>query len=250
MKTTKTLTKIFLLSALLIQTIQTDPNFELWNKTDQPFYYSIGNPDNPSSRAINQSPIKLEPNQKTTADRNLKLKTELQIIVAKQPNKQIDAYLYTFPANKTIYIRPKNDKGIFSLGPQTGPLLGMKGKTESGYSLKDNVTAKEIDKGTLTPYVQPLLVNIPVALKDIALELFKNEAELIKHHVSSKAPTAATKKAAYDILGLPSTATRDQIKSIYNKLSLKWHPDKNAPQGRDTAAVFNIIGTAYSVLLQ
>tara|TARA_B100000674_G_C37298410_1_gene670946 strand:+ start:126 stop:533 length:408 start_codon:yes stop_codon:yes gene_type:complete len=31
----------------------------------------------------------------------------------------------------------------------------------------------------------------------------------------------------YDILEIKSTATREEIKSAYKKLVLKWHPDKN-----------------------
>jgi DnaJ homolog subfamily C member 5 len=31
----------------------------------------------------------------------------------------------------------------------------------------------------------------------------------------------------YLVLGIPKTATADEIKKTYRKLALKWHPDKN-----------------------
>ena len=50
----------------------------------------------------------------------------------------------------------------------------------------------------------------------------------------------------YKILGVEKSATDNEIKKAYHKLSLKWHPDKNKDSG--AADKFKEIGEAYSVL--
>jgi len=51
----------------------------------------------------------------------------------------------------------------------------------------------------------------------------------------------------YDTLEVPKTATIDEIKKSYRKLSLKYHPDRN-PGQLDMVAKFQEIGEAYEVL--
>lgn len=54
-------------------------------------------------------------------------------------------------------------------------------------------------------------------------------------------------KNYYDILGLSPSATKDQIKSAYRKLSLKFHPDKN--NGEEFfESMFKSINEAHEVL--
>jgi DnaJ-class molecular chaperone len=51
----------------------------------------------------------------------------------------------------------------------------------------------------------------------------------------------------YEILEVPPTATIDEIKKSYRKLSLKYHPDRN-PGQPEMVAKFQEIGQAYEVL--
>ncbi|XP_011179729.1 dnaJ homolog subfamily C member 5 homolog isoform X2 [Zeugodacus cucurbitae] len=51
----------------------------------------------------------------------------------------------------------------------------------------------------------------------------------------------------YQILGLPKTATADDIKKTYRKLALKYHPDKN-PNNADAADKFKEVNRAHSIL--
>ena len=54
-------------------------------------------------------------------------------------------------------------------------------------------------------------------------------------------------KDYYKILGVPKSATADDIKKAYRKLAQKYHPDKN-PGNPDAEAKFKDINEAYEVL--
>ncbi|KAK6511711.1 hypothetical protein TWF481_000617 [Arthrobotrys musiformis] len=55
-------------------------------------------------------------------------------------------------------------------------------------------------------------------------------------------------KDYYSILGVPRTATEDDIKKAYKKLALKWHPDRNRDNKEGSEKKFKEIGEAYEVL--
>lgn len=56
----------------------------------------------------------------------------------------------------------------------------------------------------------------------------------------------ANKRDYYEVLGIPKTATKDEIKSAYRKLAKKYHPDVN--KSPDAPEKFKEVQEAYDVL--
>ncbi|KAL7991875.1 hypothetical protein Chor_016131 [Crotalus horridus] len=52
----------------------------------------------------------------------------------------------------------------------------------------------------------------------------------------------------YEALGLPKTASLDDIKKAYRKKALRWHPDKNPENKQCAEQRFKEIAEAYEVL--
>lgn len=60
-------------------------------------------------------------------------------------------------------------------------------------------------------------------------------------------PSATDQRDYYDVLGVPRTATADEIKKAYRQRALEHHPDRNAGDA-DAEARFKEAAEAYSVL--
>ncbi|XP_054169126.1 dnaJ homolog subfamily C member 5-like isoform X2 [Oppia nitens] len=58
---------------------------------------------------------------------------------------------------------------------------------------------------------------------------------------------SATGDTLYIILGVPKTATQDDIKKTYRRLALRYHPDKN-PNNVEAGEKFRDINRAHSIL--
>jgi molecular chaperone DnaJ len=56
----------------------------------------------------------------------------------------------------------------------------------------------------------------------------------------------ASKRDYYEVLGVPKTATKEEIKDTYRKLALQYHPDRN--KSPDAEEKFKEISEAYAVL--
>ncbi|XP_072228105.1 dnaJ homolog subfamily C member 21 isoform X2 [Leuresthes tenuis] len=55
-------------------------------------------------------------------------------------------------------------------------------------------------------------------------------------------------KCHYEVLGVKRDAGDDDLKKVYRKLALKWHPDKNLDNAEEAAEQFKLIQAAYDVL--
>jgi len=53
----------------------------------------------------------------------------------------------------------------------------------------------------------------------------------------------------YTTLGIPKTASKDDVKKAYKKLAKKWHPDKNPINQEEATKKFKEVSEAYQVLV-
>eukprot|EP01088_Endostelium_zonatum_P015069 TRINITY_DN3542_c0_g1_i1.p1 TRINITY_DN3542_c0_g1~~TRINITY_DN3542_c0_g1_i1.p1 ORF type:complete len:450 (-),score=123.70 TRINITY_DN3542_c0_g1_i1:139-1488(-) len=76
-------------------------------------------------------------------------------------------------------------------------------------------------------------------------KLNKHEKRL--YHTSNPSLASGTEKDYYKLLGVPRSATADEIKKAYRALVMKYHPDKNKGD-KEAESKFAEINNAYSVL--
>jgi DnaJ like chaperone protein len=69
------------------------------------------------------------------------------------------------------------------------------------------------------------------ALIKRAAQIFGISVSYIDHLIARYSPTADPLVKAYNILGVDSTATDDQVKAAYRRLSREFHPDALAAKG-------------------
>src|SRR6266853_4645251 len=55
------------------------------------------------------------------------------------------------------------------------------------------------------------------------------------------------KRCYYDVLGVERTADESELKAVFRKLAMKWHPDRN-PGDKNCEARFKEINEAYEIL--
>ena len=62
----------------------------------------------------------------------------------------------------------------------------------------------------------------------------------------------ANKRDYYEVLGVSKTATQDELKKAYRKLSMQYHPDRQAGKSdaekKDAEEKFKEVSEAYSIL--
>lgn len=157
------------ISFTMIARAQTTPNFELWNKHTEPLYFQMADSPSAASRGIF---TEIRPGKRFTLNVDLHKPMAIGIKIGEAPKAGDYVDVYTMATGKTLYLRvglppekeklKENLKSFLSrtsieadgyiFGPQVGPLLGFKGVTEWGYSLKNNVSKKDIRKQSL-PYL-------------------------------------------------------------------------------------------------
>ena len=75
------------------------------------------------------------------------------------------------------------------------------------------------------------------------------KVEAVDHAAIFASGVVPAKKSHYAMLGVPRSAGPDEIKKAYNKLAMKWHPDKNPSETAKAELVFMGIKDSYECLI-
>jgi hypothetical protein len=250
------------------------PNFEFWNKLeDKSVYYSLGWYD--LSGNLRDNPMKhifieLKPNEwrKGLIEKNQQKQNIFCYKIGTPPTggeqsaineKEVKAgdklVCYKFTPGKTLYIRVKGKKGDIEFGPQTGPYLGLTGKTERGYPKAQNVEKKNIQLASFTyvrpeiptpagpgpmpqpempryeqprpemPKPQPVGLAEPGDVREDEWEAFPPAAKQV--YQSTKKPKDEGEGWQHLALGVLAGTPKAQVRKAWLNKSREWHSDKH-----------------------
>jgi uncharacterized protein YgiM (DUF1202 family) len=128
-----------------------DYGLEVFNKTERPVWYAIKNGNEFSKLFENKAIAGTKSAKQYTVDLGQDTKLALWFTRPKdeiQPRGSSDLAfspdpdkVYRFAKGKTMYVTVDPSKTI---RPETGPLKGLTKKTDTGLSLKNNVTSSDI----------------------------------------------------------------------------------------------------------
>ena len=129
------------LGALISLNLQANDEFEIYNKSYGPIWFQVSmNPG--STGGISQ----VMPGKAERKNLDLTMPTGLEIwksFPTPTDGHRPKGDKFVFPDKKTVYVT-WDEKDV--LRPQTGPLMGLLGKTKSGLSLKNNVEPRDIQR--------------------------------------------------------------------------------------------------------
>lgn len=218
---------------------------ELWNKTSKPIRAEItevdGHIDQEKSELIQPNGLTYREKEEKEGKEGISLASPFFINVYNDKNQVTDIYRVD-PKGKTVYIRFKSEKGKDILGPQTGALIGFVKSTDTGLSLRNNISDKDIRKLTDAQVA---------ATKERAGEPKQadiNSAQGMLGIAKNCLPSSITKDEAYKILKLKPNASAEEIAKAWKSQLLLWHPDKNPGQKVLATEVTQFINAAKTKL--
>ena len=62
-------------------------------------------------------------------------------------------------------------------------------------------------------------------------------------------PRVTNTRDYYEVLGVPRTASAEEIKKAYRRGAMEWHPDRNPKRHAEAEERFKELTEAYSVLI-